>query len=252
MHLFDRFRRPAPADRRDFLRRAGQAGLAAAAAGVLGADTSWAAVEARATAAGITPGTLVDARGRAVESTQFISEPFIGELMVVGFNFAPVGYALCNGQLLPINQYDALYALLGTTYGGDGQTTFSLPDLRGRTPIHFGQGPGLSSYVQGQKAGTENTTLNATQMPQHVHALTGGLPVSSAPGTTPNPVGATLARPASSIPTYVTTVPDGTGGSLPLSGTAAIAGGSQPFGNLSPFQVINYCIATEGIFPSQQ
>ena len=182
-----------------------------------------------------------------------MAEPFLAEIRIMSFDFAPKGWAMCNGQLLPINQFDALFALLGTTYGGDGQTTFAVPDLRGRTPIHFGELPGGQTYVQGQKAGTEAVTLNATQMPQHVHALSGGLPVSSAPGTTPTPVGGTLARPASSIPTYVTTVPDGTGGVLPLSaGTTAIAGGSQPFGNVSPYLGLNFCIAIQGIFPSQQ
>ncbi|HEX8298913.1 MAG TPA: tail fiber protein [Rubricoccaceae bacterium] len=254
MRLFDRFRRPAPAtsDRRAFFRRMSGAGLAVAAAGTLGADDAWAAVEERAARFGIVPGTRVDANGQPLQSARLGLDPFIGEIMIAGFNYAPRGYAFCSGQLLPINQNTALFSLLGTTYGGNGSTTFGLPDLRGRAPVGVGQGPGLGNYSMGQLGGTENTTLNATQMPQHLHALTGGLPVSSAPGTTADPIGGTLAQPASGIPQYVTTVPDGTGGILPLSpGTTAIAGGSQPFDNRDPFLVMNFCIATTGIFPSR-
>ena len=99
-------------------------------------------------------------------------EPFIGEIEIFGFWFAPQGWAMCNGQFLPINQNQALFALLGTTYGGNGQTTFALPDLRGRVPLHFGQGPGLSPYVLGEMAGTETVTLKASQMPIHNHTIT--------------------------------------------------------------------------------
>jgi len=100
------------------------------------------------------------------------SEPFLGEICWIGFNFAPRGWALCDGQLLSISQNDALFSLLGTTYGGDGRTTFGLPDLRGRSPIHVGQGPGLSNYQWGQKGGVETVTLTINQMPSHTHAIT--------------------------------------------------------------------------------
>src|SRR5881275_532163 len=100
-----------------------------------------------------------------------MSTPFLSEIRIVSFNFAPRGYAFCNGQILPINQNQALFSLLGTTFGGDGRTTFALPDLRGRAPLHWGQGPGLSDYVIGEVIGSENVTLLATHIPQHTHAL---------------------------------------------------------------------------------
>src|SRR5213080_463015 len=113
------------------------------------------------------------------------AEGFLAELMIVSFNFAPQGWTLCNGQLLPINQNQALFSLLGTTYGGNGQTTFALPDLRGRVPVHMGQGPGLSSYVEGQVGGTENVTLLANQLPPHGHTVAG-----ASAATTKNPTNA--------------------------------------------------------------
>jgi len=132
-----------------------------------------------------------------------MSQPFIGQIVLVGFNFAPPGWAFCNGQLLPIAEYDALFALIGTTYGGDGQTTFALPDLQGRVPIHQGQGPGLQNYLIGEVSGVEQVTITATQMPQHTHALDGSAitatvrcrngagnqltPVASVPAMDPSP-----------------------------------------------------------------
>src|SRR3546814_13601589 len=113
-------------------------------------------------------------------------EPFLGQIMMVGFNFAPRGWALCQGQLLPISQNSALFALLGTTYGGDGRTTFALPDLRGRCAIGMGQGPGLSAYQQGQMAGQENVTLIQTQIPTHTHYIS----ASNADGTVTDPTNA--------------------------------------------------------------
>ena len=112
-----------------------------------------------------------------------MAEPFLGQLMLFGGNFAPRGWALCNGQILAINQNTALFSLLGTTYGGNGQTTFALPDLRGRAPLHAGQGPGLSPYALGQVGGTENVTLLATEMPAHTHAQ----PATAADETTNRP-----------------------------------------------------------------
>src|SRR3546814_1398233 len=117
-------------------------------------------------------------------------EPFLGQIMMVGFNFAPRGWALCQGQLLPISQNQALFSLLGTTYGGDGRTTFALPDLRGRCAIGMGQGPGLANYTQGEMAGQENVTLISTQMPQHTHSLA----ASSTNGTVSDPTNAVIAN----------------------------------------------------------
>lgn len=253
MRLLDRFRRPAadPAPRRAFLGRMSGLGLTLAAAGTLGADEAWAAIEERAHRFGITPGTLVDAQGRPLEVESMGDQPFLGEIMLVGYQFATRGYALCQGQLLPINQNQALFSLLGTQFGGNGQTTFALPDLRGRSAVGQGQGPGLPSVVVGQVAGSDNTTLLATQLPAHAHAVQNGtVAVSSAPGTTPDPAGGVIARPASSIPQYVTTAPTGALAAAGLTPTGS-AGGSQPFDNRDPYLGLNYQIALQGIFPSR-
>ncbi len=173
-------------------------------------------------------------------------EPFIGQLMLVGFNFAPKGWALCNGQLLSISQNTALFSLLGTTYGGDGITTFALPDLRGRSPIGFGQGPGLSNYVQGEASGTENTTLLVTNMPAHNHSIV----ANNGTGNTNSPEGAFLAGYGSAMPPegpYTNASPNTT-----LNPAAVgVAGQNQPFSILSPFLVLNWIIALEGIYPSR-
>ena len=166
------------------------------------------------------------------------AEPFIGELSLVAFNFAPRGYAMCNGQLLSIAQNTALFALLGTMYGGNGQTTFGLPDLRGRVPLHMGQGPGLPSYTQGEMAGEPSHTLIITEMPQHNHLL----------GSTNS--AATTSRPNGAVPaaggTYSTTV-DG----QMAANAVGLAGGSQPHNNMQPYLALNWVIALEGIFPSR-
>ena len=173
-------------------------------------------------------------------------EPFIGQIMLVGFNFAPRGWAFCNGQVVPINQNTALFALLGTTYGGNGQTTFALPDLRGRAPIGMGQGPGLSEYTQGQMAGTESVFLLSSQMPAHTHAML----VSSEEATTPLANGTFLARltdaegaPANSAIT--TSAPN----AFLNQQSIGQAGGSLPHPNMQPYIAMNYIIALEGIFP---
>lgn len=173
-------------------------------------------------------------------------EPFIGQLMLVGFNFAPRGWALCNGQLLSIAQNTALFSLLGTTYGGNGVTTFALPDLRGRAPLHFGQGPGLSNYDQGQVSGTESVTLLSSQMPPHNHAVA----ANSNTGTATDPSGAVLASFGSAMPPegpYTTAGPNTT---LAASAVGA-AGGGQPHENMPPYLVLNWIIALEGVFPSR-
>ena len=170
------------------------------------------------------------------------AEPFIGEIMLFAGFFAPRGWADCNGQLLSIAQNIALFSLIGTTYGGNGQTTFALPDLRGRVPIHFGQGPGLSSYDMGQQGGTEMVTLSVNEMPAHTHVARADL----GNGTLSSPNGAFPARDPAGSPTY------GAAQAGALAAAAiAHAGGSQPHNNMPPHLAIRYCICLEGIFPSQ-
>jgi microcystin-dependent protein len=170
-----------------------------------------------------------------------MSEPFIGQITLFAGNFAPRGWAFCNGQLLSIQQNTALFSLLGTTYGGNGQTTFALPDLRGRAPISAGQAPGLSNYVLGQSGGTETTTLTINQIPAHVHTT---VAVSSPdPGTTTNPANAVLAN-SGEVPIYGTSNPQQLAGP-----TTGLSGSNQPFSNLSPYLTLNYIIALQGIYP---
>lgn len=170
-----------------------------------------------------------------------MSEPFIGSILLFCGNFAPRGYALCNGQLLSIAQNTALFSILGTTYGGDGQSTFALPDLRGRVPNHFGQGPGLSDYALGEVGGSEAETMTTSQMPSHSHQLI----ANAAPGTVTRPDGGVLARAAAA---NFAPAPDGTAMN---PGALSAAGGGQPIPILQPFLTINFCIALEGIFPSR-
>jgi|SRR4051812_19889473 microcystin-dependent protein len=178
-----------------------------------------------------------------------MSEPILGQIMIFAGNFAPRGWATCDGQLMAIAQNTALFSILGTTYGGNGQTTFALPDLRGRAPIHPGQGPGLSSYVLGELSGVESVTLISTQMPAHNHVVT--INAAEAPQTvTDNPKGAVMAGSASGPQVYGS-APDGATQMNGGMATAGIAGGSQPHENRSPFLCLTCCIATEGIFPSR-
>jgi microcystin-dependent protein len=172
------------------------------------------------------------------------ADSFVGEIMMFAGNFAPQGWAFCDGQLLPIAQYQALFSLLGTYYGGNGQTTFALPDLRGRLPMHTGSGPGpgLSPRSLGETGGAETVTLISTQMPAHTHSLQ----VDSANGTTASPGGALLARDPAGTPAY------GVNATAALSAQAiATAGGSQPHQNMPPFLAINYCISLQGIYPTR-
>jgi microcystin-dependent protein len=170
-----------------------------------------------------------------------MSDPFLGEIRMFGFNFAPYGWAMCNGQLLPISQNTALFSLLGTTYGGDGQTTFQLPNLQSRVAIHQGQGSGLSLYDIGQASGSETVTLTQNQMPQHSHSVS----ASSAPGTSGRPASAVPARSTGEV--YAGSS-DGTTMSPSMIGNA---GGSQPHTNIQPYLTLNFCIALQGIFPSR-
>lgn len=165
-----------------------------------------------------------------------MSEQFIGEIRAFSFGFAPKGWAQCNGQLLPINQNQALFALLGTMYGGDGRVTFGLPDFRSRTPMHVGSG-----FNQGQIGGEESHTLTIAELPSHAHSVQG----NSSIATAPNPSQAIWATEQSSP--FSTRPPNTT---LNASAIGA-AGGSQPHENMSPYLTINYCIAVVGIFPSR-
>jgi microcystin-dependent protein len=165
-----------------------------------------------------------------------MAEPFLSEIRIMSFNFAPKGWAMCNGQLLPINQNQPLFALLGTTFGGDGRVNFGLPDLRARVPIHVGNG-----HTLGERAGEDNHTLTLAEMPQHLHTVS----VSNAStGGDVSPVGRFLGSgnnmyhaPASVTPMNQTTITN--------------VGGSQPHLNDQPYLVLTYCIALQGIFPSQ-
>lgn len=177
-----------------------------------------------------------------------MSTPYIGEIRMFAFGTrgAPNGWQACDGSLLPISEYDALFALIGTTYGGDGQTTFAAPDLRGRVPIHQGNGPGLGNYVIGQRAGTETVTLLPTQMPAHTHTAvaTSAAATSTVPGTT------LLPGAVSGDSFYVNTTSGNVAAALSPA-AVTFAGGSQPHENCMPTLTAQYCIAVFGIFPSQ-
>lgn len=168
-------------------------------------------------------------------------DPFIGEIRMFGGNFAPKGWAFCNGQLLSISQNTALFSLLGTTYGGNGTTTFGLPDLRGRAPLHWGQGPGLSPYAQGEQGGQEQSTLIANQMPTHSHAAN----AASGGGNVTGPSGAVWAASTQRDTLY------SNGGPGATMSPAAIgnAGGNQPHENRQPYLTVSFIIALEGIYP---
>ncbi|MGW2554070.1 phage tail protein [Streptomyces sp. NPDC001635] len=168
-----------------------------------------------------------------------MSEPYLGEIRMVGFGYAPQGWALCNGQLLPIAQNTALFSLLGTTYGGNGQTTFALPDLQGRVPLHPGSGAGLSPRVRGESGGTETVTLTTGQIPSHTHTLNG----VAARQDTNRVAGAVLANGGY----YSTQTPDTGMDQAPIGAT----GGGQPHPNMQPFLCVNFIIALQGIFPPQ-
>ena len=178
------------------------------------------------------------------------SEPFLAEIIMFGSNFAPRNWALCDGQLLPINSNQALFSLLGTTYGGDGRTTFALPDLRGRTAIHPGQGPGLSSYRLGQKGGAERVTLTVNQMPSHTHAATATAHASSTRGNDSDPTGNIMAV-KSRTNIYSNVAPDVTMKAASVTVSNANTGGSQAHENRMPYLAINHIIALVGTFPSR-
>ncbi|MBS1702730.1 MAG: phage tail protein [Armatimonadetes bacterium] len=168
-------------------------------------------------------------------------DPFIGEIRPVGFNFAPVGWALCQGQILPIAQNTALFSLLGTTYGGNGTSTFALPNLQGNVAISSGQGPGLSNYSLGQVGGENNVLLQVATMPMHNHPMAA---FSASAGAAPTPVGN---YPSKENANAYGTTPNAT---MEMSSVIA-DGGGQPHNNMQPYLTINYIIALVGIFPSR-
>jgi microcystin-dependent protein len=171
-----------------------------------------------------------------------MADPFVAEIRIFPFNFAPKGWAWCNGQLMPISQNTALFSLLGTTYGGDGKSTFALPDMQGNAPMHPGQGPGLSLHDLGETGGSETVTLLQSEMPAHSHSVS----ASVADGTSQTPVGEKLATgvgigqyaPAASF--------------IQLSQNALTpAGGDQPHNNMMPYLTLNFNIALQGVFPAR-
>ena len=167
-----------------------------------------------------------------------MAQPYVGEIRMFAGNFAPAGWMFCEGQLLPISEYETLFNLIGTTYGGDGQSTFALPDLRGRLPIHQGNG-----FVLAETGGAEEITLTVNQIPAHSHPFLG----NDAPGTGSNPIGATFARNASADG-YST---DSSGGTINFPPQAvSFIGGSQPHTNFQPYLCVDFIISLFGIFPS--
>lgn len=173
-----------------------------------------------------------------------MSDPFVGQIIAVGFNFAPVGWALCQGQLLPISENPTLFNLIGTTFGGDGQSTFALPDLRGRAALGMGQGTGLGSYVLGQLGGVESAALTSATIGSHTHGLS-----AAATATTSTPSSSVvLGTPAATTPLYATS---GANATLTAGAVSATTGGGLPHENRQPSQTINYIISLFGIYPSQ-
>ncbi len=172
-----------------------------------------------------------------------MATPFVAEITIVGFNFAPKGWAFCSGQILPISQNTALFSLLGTTYGGNGTSTFALPDLQGRVPIHFSQGPGLQDYALGQNGGEDNHTIIDAEMPSHDHSFTTPFPVLSTNGNLKNPSG--------NIPASVQGTNTNIYSAAAANGvnTGMLAMGGNPHNNLQPYLTLNYIIALQGIFP---
>ena len=168
-----------------------------------------------------------------------MSEPFLAEVRIVAFNFPPRGWAFCDGQILPINQNQSLYSLLGTTYGGDGRTSFALPDLRSRTPIHVGSSNG-SIHLLGQKGGEETITLSAAEMPQHTHPPQ----ANSALADQGSPVNNFWAQESQNM--Y-----DPTANNTMSADTVLSVGGGQAHNNMQPYLVLNFCIALQGLFPSR-
>jgi microcystin-dependent protein len=170
-----------------------------------------------------------------------MADPFVAEIRIFPFNFAPKGWAFCDGQLLPISQNTALFSLLGTTYGGDGKSTFALPNLQGNVPMHPGQGPGLSLHDLGETGGSETVTLLESEIPSHSHALE----ASQGDGYSQSPAAEHLASGVGGIANFAAP------GNLTQLGPQAIApaGGDQPHNNMQPYLTLNFCIAMQGVYP---
>ena len=175
-----------------------------------------------------------------------MSEPFLAEIKMFGGNFAPRGYAFCNGQLLSIAQNTALFSLLGTTYGGNGQTNFALPNLQGRAPLHQGQGPGLSPRSLGEQGGVETVTLDTTTVPAHTHAAQ----ANTSAGTQTDPASGVWATAGAGRGKKMYAAAAGTSPAM-RSGTIGAVGGSQPHNNLMPYVAVSFIIAMQGIFPAR-
>lgn len=185
---------------------------------------------------------VLGATGLSHAPAQAGPDPYIAELMLFGGNFCPRGWTEASGQLLAISPNTALFSILGTTYGGDGRTTFGLPDLRGRVPLGQGSGPGLSSYQMGQRSGSEQVTLTAAEMPSHNHSVETSVPV----GTLTDPAAAEAQAQGGNV---VLALANQSLGSINLRGTAANTGGSISHNNMQPFLAMRWCIATQGVFP---
>jgi microcystin-dependent protein len=172
-----------------------------------------------------------------------MADPFVAEIRIFPFNFAPKGWAWCNGQLMPISQNTALFSLLGTTYGGDGKSTFALPDLEGRAPMHPGQGPGLSLHDLGESGGSETVTLLDSEIPAHIHTVRASNQTADIQQPTTN---ATVAKASSATPFAAS-------GALAMMAPASLApaGGGQPHNNMMPYLTVYFCIALQGVFPAR-
>ena len=187
-----------------------------------------------------------------------MASPFLGQIQLFAGNFAPRGWALCEGQILPISQYTALFSILGTTYGGDGRTSFALPDLRGRVAIAPGTGPGLTTYRLGARAGTETNVMNTLQLPSHTHIATGTTKASNAVGTTNNPEGKVLATGKAVVDRSTSfnanIYGDASNANMAVnevSVTLGNTGGNQSINNMQPYLATNYIIALQGLYPSR-
>ncbi|MDE8651301.1 phage tail protein [Novosphingobium album (ex Liu et al. 2023)] len=177
-----------------------------------------------------------------------MADPFVAEIRMFCFNFAPTGWAFCDGQLLPLSQNTALFSLLGTTYGGDGRSTFALPNLQGSVAVHQGQGPGLQLWDLGQVEGVDNVTLLQTEMPNHNHGLNARVAAGSTPAVTNNlPSNASWVQGAQFgvVQAYATNAPD----TAMNPQAIASAGGNLPHNNMMPYLTISFCIALQGVFP---
>ncbi|MEO5609318.1 MAG: tail fiber protein [Ornithinibacter sp.] len=172
-----------------------------------------------------------------------MTDPFVAEIRAFPFTFAPRGWALCDGSLLPISQNTALFSLLGTTYGGDGRVTFALPDLRGRVPVHPGQGPGLTARDLGEQGGQASVSLLVSEMPSHSHAVT----ASAGAAYARSPSGEHFANQSGGLNGYAG--PSGAPSALLAAAASDATGGGQPHNNLAPYLVLTFCIALQGIYP---